>query len=283
MKRLQPTRPTPPSKNGLNDRGNDGDGDVEMDDEDAAELVEALERPLAENPLLVTEAPGTRPRLARRRSSSSWEDVGLPSRLAQPDTRAGGFRRGQGERPGDRRGRRQHERDRHPRRHGAERSVQKSTIGGLWLSDQIRKMWETSDPKIDITPSFMVENKTPVEAGAPPNFKARTFNFPIHDSFRAYEEERLLTEFKESVVEVWRGPGSTLRPATRTTPSPSPAASSRCPTERTQMWREQRFRVAEGMWDEAASYVNASPEAAQVGKSQTIPALIKSSARGRRC
>ena len=121
------------------------------------------------------------------------------------------------------------------------------------LSDQIRKMWETSEPKVDITPSFLVENKTPVEAGAPANYKPRTYKFPIHDSFRAYEEERLLTEFKESVVEVWRGPGKFLSPGNEDIVKSQPGRIFEMPDGSNRMWREERFRVSEGMWDEAAA------------------------------
>ncbi len=281
VNRLQPARPTPPSKNGLNDRGNDGDGDVEMGDEDAADLLDAMERPLSENPLLVTEAPWNSAKAREKTVELVMETWGCPAVWMSRTPVLAAFAAGKASALVIDVG-------------GAntsvtaihdgmvlKRSVQKSTIGGLWLSDQIRKMWETNDPKVEITPSFMVENKTPVEAGAPPNFKPRTFKFPIHDSFRAYEEERLLTEFKESVVEVWRGPGKYLAPGNEDYAKSQPGRVFEMPDGANQMWREPRFRVAEGMWDEAAAYaVNTSPEATQVGKTQTIPALVKAALEG---
>jgi actin-related protein 4 len=46
-----------------------------------------------------------------------------------------------------------------------------------------------------------------------------------------------------------------------------------------QMWREQRYRVAEGMWDETAAYPAVGDEAG-LSKAQTIPALIKAALDG---
>ncbi len=135
-------------------------------------------------------------------------------------------------------------------------------------------MWKTSEPKVDIIPSYMVENKTPVDAGQPAQARLRHFPFAIHESYRLYEEERLLTEFKESVVEVWRGPG-------RFTPNEEYVRSAAGPRLRdadgsNQMWREQRFRVTEGMWDE--NFDGGYGE--RVAKGQTIPELIKASLQG---
>ena len=86
------------------------------------------------------------------------------------------------------------------------RSIQRSPIAGLWLSGQIRSMWESQDPKVEVVPTFMVENKKPVEAGAPADARLRKFDFVVPESFRVFEEERLITEFKESVVPVWQQP-----------------------------------------------------------------------------
>lgn len=155
------------------------------------------------------------------------------------------------------------------------RSVQRSPVGGLWLSSQIRNLWETSEPKVNLTPTFMVENKTPVDALAPPQFRQRQFPFEISDSFRSYEEERVLTEFKESVVEVWRGPGRYNTPGNEEYVKTQPGRVFEMPDGYNQMWREQRFKVTEGMWDENAGLP--VPESERLGKGQSIPELIKAS------
>lgn len=75
--RLTGSRPTPASKNGLNndpkDEDGDGDGDVDM------EGTEDLEKPMAEHPLLWTE-PAWNPTKNREKSIEiAMEDWGVPA------------------------------------------------------------------------------------------------------------------------------------------------------------------------------------------------------------
>ncbi|KAI0009413.1 Actin/actin-like protein [Xylariaceae sp. FL0662B] len=266
IKRLQPEKETPPSKNGLNDPVQDGEGDVKMED------AENQEKPLAENPLLMTEAPWNAGKAREKAIEIAMENWGCPAFWHSRTPVCAAFAAGKASALVIDVG-------------GAntsvtavhdgmvlKRSVQKSPIGGLWLSSQIRSMWENNDLKIDITPTFIVENKTPVDAGAPAQAKLRKFPFEISPSFRAYEEERLLTEFKESVVEVWRGPGRYTNPGNEELVRSQPGRVFEMPDGSNQMWREQRYRVSEGMWDETAAF----PTAEGITKAQTIPELIKS-------
>ncbi|OTA68596.1 chromatin remodeling and histone acetyltransferase complexes subunit putative [Hypoxylon sp. EC38] len=265
IKRLQPERPTPPSKNGLNDPAPDGEGDVAMED------VEEQEKPLAENPLLMTEAPWNAGKAREKAIEIAMENWGCPAFWLARTPVCAAFASGKASALVVDVG-------------GAntsvtaihdglilKRSIQKSPVGGLWLSQQIRTLWENNEPKIDIVPSFMIENKTPVDAGAPPQARLRNFPFEIHPTFRAYEEERLLTEFKESVVQVWPGPGRFTNPGNEELVKSQPGRVFEMPNGSNQMWREQRFRVSEGMWDETA----ALPNAEAITKAQTIPELIK--------
>ncbi|KAI0599963.1 chromatin remodeling and histone acetyltransferase complexes subunit putative [Biscogniauxia sp. FL1348] len=264
IKRLQPDRETPPSKNGLNDPPEDGEGDVAMED------VENQEKPLAENPLLMTEAPWNAGKAREKAIEIVMENWGCPAFWLSRTPVCAAFAAGKASALVIDVG-------------GAnttvtavhdgmilKRSIQKSPVGGLWLSQQIRNMWENNDPKIDVIPTYMVENKTPVDAGAPAQARLRKFPFEISPSFRAYEEERLLTEFKESVVEVWRGPGRYANPGNEDLVRTQPGRVFEMPDGSNQMWREQRYRVSEGMWDEAAALP--LPDGSKV---QTIPELIK--------
>ncbi|KAI1502970.1 chromatin remodeling and histone acetyltransferase complexes subunit putative [Biscogniauxia marginata] len=264
IKRLQPDKETPPSKNGLNDPAEDGEGDVAMED------AENQEKPLAENPLLMTEAPWNAGKAREKAIEIVMENWGCPAFWLSRTPVCAAFAAGKASALVIDVG-------------GAntsvtavhdgmilKRSIQKSPVGGLWLSSQIRSMWENNDPKIDIIPSFMVENKTPVDAGAPAQAKLRKFPFDIAPSFRIYEEERLLTEFKESVVEVWRGPGRYANPGNEDLVRSQPGRVFEMPDGSNQMWREQRYRVSEGMWDESAALP--LPDGS---KAQTIPELIK--------
>ena len=278
VQRLQPPRPTPASKNGLNVSD---DGDVQMEDSAPNEdALDALEKPLTENPLLMTEAPWNTPKAREKAIEVVMENWGTPAFWLSRTPVLAAFAAGKATALVIDVG-------------GAntsvtaihdgmvlKRSIQRSPAAGVWLSGQIRSMWKSQDPPVNVVPTFMVENKKPVEAGAPPDCRLRNFGFPIHDSFRAFEEERVLTEFKESVVEVWRGPGKYLNPGNEDFAKTQPGRVFEFPDGSNQMWREQRYRVAEGMWDETAAYPSLNPDEAAITKAQTIPALIKAALDG---
>jgi len=164
------------------------------------------------------------------------------------------------------------------------KSIQKSHLAGNWLSSQLRSLFSTSEPKVDLTPHFMVASKTPVDAGAPAQATYRTFKTPPTDSFRALEEERVLTEFKESVVQVWAGPG---RLNLNNMPGPSnldyarslPGRVFEFPDGSNQMWNAERFSVAEGMFDAGAALpsTSTSPFSEAPQKGQTLPEMVKAS------
>ncbi|KAF6841906.1 chromatin remodeling and histone acetyltransferase complexes subunit [Colletotrichum musicola] len=274
--RLQPPRATPASKNGLNDdpktapEGGEANGDVDVAMEDA----ETQEKSLQENPLLMTEAPWNSVKSREKALEIVMENWGCPAFWLSRTPVLAAFAAGKASALVIDVG-------------GAntsvtaihdgmvlKRSIHKSPVGGLWLSSQVRSLWDLSEPKIEPIPTFLVEAKTPVDAGASPQFKQRQFPFPITDSFRAYENERLVTEFKESVVETWRGPGKYTVPQNEEFAKTQPGRIFEFPNGANQMWREQRYKVSEGMWDETAAFPTANEEL-RLSKSQTIPELIR--------
>jgi actin-related protein 4 len=126
----------------------------------------------------------------------------------------------------------------------------------------------------------MISSKTPVDAGAPAQATFRNFKIPPTPSFRALEEERVLTEFKESVVQVWGGPGRlTSSTAAGTTnldyAKQQPGRVFEMPDGSNQMWGVERFNVTEGMWDEKAA-LPIDNESLPT-KAQTLPEMIKAS------
>lgn len=276
LRRLHAPRASPPSKNGLNDdekKDGEGDVDMKMEGEGAAPPAEDEEKPLAENPLLMTEAPWNAGKAREKAAEVIMEGWGCPafwlSRTPVLATFAAGKASALVVDVG-----------------GAnttvtcvhdgmvlKRSVQRSPAGGLWLSDQVRSMLARAEPKVELTPHFLVESKTPVDAGLPAQFRRRHLPFEVHPSFAAWEEDRVLTEFKESVVETWRGPGRYSAPGNEEFLRNQPGRVFEMPDGANQMWREQRFRVSEGMWDEAAAYPSSEP----LTKAQTIPELIRAS------
>jgi actin-related protein 4 len=136
------------------------------------------------------------------------------------------------------------------------KGVMKSPLAGNFLSSQIRLLFAQSSPPVKLNPYYMVTSKSVVEAGAPSSATYRTFSPPSsapHTSFRLNEEERVLTEFKESVVQVWAGPGKLGGlddPATRAS---SPGRPFEMPDGWNQVFGVERFRVVEGMFDAKAA------------------------------
>ena len=278
---LQPERPTPPSKNGLNnnnDADNGADADVDMDD-----VVDSAEKPLAENPVLVTEAPWNAAKAREKAIEIAMESWGAPAFWHSRTPVLAAFAAGKATSLVVDVG-------------GAntsvtaihdgiilKRSIQRSPVGGVWLSGQIRSLFEASDPRVDVVPSFMVEAKKPVEAGAPADYRPKAFSFDVAPSYRAFEEERVLTEFKESVVEVWRGPGRYQGPGNEDYARSQPGRVFEMPHGSNQMWRHERYKVAEGMWDETAAYPpvgGGDDGVGRITKAQTIPALIRAAIDG---
>ncbi len=104
----------------------------------------------------------------------------------------------------------------------------------------------------------MVHSKVQVDAGAPPQAVYRKFETPPTESFRLFEEERVLTEFKESVVQTWEGPGrlnSSGPPGTTNLDIVKswPGRPFEMPDGWNQVFGAERFRPAEALFDENAA------------------------------
>ena len=105
----------------------------------------------------------------------------------------------------------------------------------------------------------MVKSKSAVDAGQPPNAEYVNFSMPPTDSFKANEEERIFTSFKESMVQVWQGPGK-LDTTDNMGNHPNLDAAKSLPPRPFEMpdgWNQvfgiERFRVAEGLFDAKAA------------------------------
>lgn len=137
------------------------------------------------------------------------------------------------------------------------KGTQKSPLAGNWISDQIRLLLSQSQPPIPLTPHYLVSSKSPVDAGATPQATYKTFATPPHESFRRLQEERVLTEFKESCVQVWnpaRLSGSTSLQASIDwlRLQQEPGRPFEMPDGWNNVFGVDRYRVAEGMFDEKA-------------------------------
>jgi actin-related protein 4 len=129
----------------------------------------------------------------------------------------------------------------------------RSPLAGRFVSQQIRLLFAKSQPPVPLVPHYLISSKTPVDAGAPANAVYRKFDVPPHESFRQFEEERVLTEFKESVVQIWTGPGR-LGGSLNGLPNEEVAKSLpgrpfEMPDGWNQVFGPERFTVAEGIFD----------------------------------
>ncbi|KAK4988614.1 Actin-related protein 4 [Elasticomyces elasticus] len=271
--RLTGIRATHPSKNGLNV----GNGGEEVDV--AMEGMEEVEKPMAENPLLMSE-PGWNPTKAREKTMEvAMEDWGVPAFWMGKTGVLAAFASGKPSAlvvdiganttsvtPLF---------DGLPLRKG----ILHSPLAGNFLSNQLRLQFAQSNPPVPLVPHFMVKSKSPVDANSPASASYVSFATPPSDSFRRLEEERVLLSFKESVVQVWQGPGrlsSRQHPNSERTNEDEAATRPGRPFEMpdgwNSMWGVERYKVVEGLFDHRAALTddeNPAPDS-----KHTLPTLI---------
>lgn len=162
------------------------------------------------------------------------------------------------------------------------KGVARSPLAGNFISSQLRLLFSTTQPPINLTPHYLIASKTAVDAGAPSQATYRTFppSTAPSQSFRYLQEERVLTEFKESVVQVWPGPGRlsghTQQGVTNEDVAKlQPGRSFEMPDGWNQMFGVERYRPVEGVFDAKMALSDAANP--QPSQSQTLPALIQSS------
>lgn len=140
------------------------------------------------------------------------------------------------------------------------RGVQHSQIAGNFISEQCRKLFETNpNGRIDITPYSYIASKTPVDAGIPPQFTTKKFPSGLEPepSFRRLAETWTINEFKESVVQIWQGPGKLPTSATPGYDDITRSIGTRpfeFPSGYNQPFGLDRFRVAEPLFTSASEY-----------------------------
>lgn len=162
------------------------------------------------------------------------------------------------------------------------KGVARSPLAGNFISSQLRLLFSTTQPPINLAPHYLITSKTAVDAGSPSQATYRTFppSTAPSQSFRYLQEERVLAEFKESVVQVWPGPGrlagnTQQGGANEDIAKAQPGRSFEMPDGWNQMFGVERYRAVEGVFDAKMALSDATnPPPSQ---SQTLPALIQSS------
>ncbi|KAA6412995.1 MAG: actin 6A [Lasallia pustulata] len=272
--RLTNAKPSNPMTNGLNDKSN-GDMDVEM------EGVEEQEKPLEENPLLMTETGWNSGKSREKAIEIAMENWACPAFWLARNGVLAAFASGKPSALVIDIG--ASNTSITPVHDGLllKKGVARSPLAGNFISDQLRLLFSTSTPPIPLTPHYLITSKTPVDAGAPPSAIYRTFASPHapHLSFRRLQEERVLTEFKESVVQVWPGPGrlsshNAHGSTNETLAAAQPGRPFEFPDGYNQLFGAERYRPAEGLFDAKMALADAASAAPAPG--QTLPALIQS-------
>ncbi|KAI7219197.1 Actin/actin-like protein [Hortaea werneckii] len=268
--RLTGARQTPAIRNGLNDE-KDENGDVQMD-EGLEKLEESQEKVLAEYPLLMSE-PGWNPDKTREKSMEvAMEEWGVPAFFLAKTGQLAAYANGKATALVVDVGHYNTSVTALWEGMVLKKSIMKSPVAGLFLNQQIRSMFSSMQPQVPLVPHYMVKSKSPVDAGAPSNATYMHYDNPPKESFRRLEEDRVLTSFKESVVQAWPGPGrleQNMEQAARYAP-PRPFEM---PDGWNTVFATERYRVAEGLFDAKLAYP--LPEGGEAVKGEeTLPSLV---------
>jgi actin-related protein 4 len=134
------------------------------------------------------------------------------------------------------------------------KGVQRSNLAGNFISSQVRNVLAANQPQpITITPHYLVNSKQPVDAGQPANAVYKTFppGFKApQQSFRRYQEEKTLLEFKELVVQVWTDPTPLVGQEDMV--RGQMGKPFEFPDGYNQLFTVERFKVAESLFDHRA-------------------------------
>ncbi|MCJ1336286.1 NuA4 histone acetyltransferase subunit [Bachmanniomyces sp. S44760] len=275
--RLTTSKPANPMLNGMNDDSKENGADVEM----KIEETEDAEKPLEENPLLMTETGWNSGKGREKGIEIAMESWGAPAFWLARSGVLAAFSAGKPSALVIDVGASNISIT--PVHDGMilKKGVARSPLAGNFVSDQLRLLFSTSTPNpIRLAPHYLINTKSPVDAGQPPQATYRTFATPPHDSFRRFQEERILTEFKETVVNVWPGPGRFAGHSQSGTTNEEVAKAQQgksfeFPDGYNQMFGAERYKAAEGLFDAKSALSDANNPTPQA--SQTLMALIQHS------
>ncbi|KAI9670235.1 MAG: NuA4 histone acetyltransferase subunit [Alyxoria varia] len=266
--RLTGRKQTSPLRNGLNDPPPQGE-DQEMED------AEEQENPLAETPLLMTEPGWNPPKNREKTIEIALEKWGAPAFWLGREGVLAAFSSGKPSSLVIDLG--ASSTSVTPVHDGLmlKKGTLRSPLAGNWVSDQLRMIFSQSNPQVNITPHYMISSKTPVDAGTPAQATYRSFANPPHESFYRLQQERVLTEFKETCVQVWNPhkQGSSLAQNVEHIKTQDQGRPFEFPDGWNNVFSVDRYRAVEGLFDENAAITddkNPAPKA-----EHTIPKLAK--------
>ncbi|KAI5310094.1 NuA4 histone acetyltransferase subunit [Ascosphaera atra] len=167
------------------------------------------------------------------------------------------------------------------------KGIQYSHLAGEFISSQARTLFNSRTPTpLTLTPQYLVASKITVDPGQPAQITVRQMSAEQSptETFRRFHEDRMLTEFKESVARFWPGPHSLYHTEEKEGPSnfelakKEPGRPFEFPDGYNEVFDINGYRITEPLFDANATVENYSdllfpkptPE-------QTIPELIRAS------
>lgn len=165
------------------------------------------------------------------------------------------------------------------------KGIVKANLGGNYMSSQVRAMLATNEPQpITVTPHYLIKSKQPVDAGQTANvvFKEFPSGFtPPQDSYRRYQEEKVVLEYKEIALQTWTNPNAPFKgQGEMMTREQQYALPFEFPDGYNQAYTSERFRLVESMFDPACYFtpLPSSDDAREFpapDAQHTIPGLIR--------
>ena len=168
------------------------------------------------------------------------------------------------------------------------KGVVRSNLGGNYISSQVRNMFAANEPQpINIIPHHMVLSKQPVDAGQPAQAVIKEYapGLAPPASFRQFQENKVVLEFKENCLQAWYNPNIPFRgqgEAITRDQHMQYMHPFEFPDGFNQTFSSERYKVVESLFDHQA-YIPApaGSEDAQLYPApeaqHTLPGLIKQS------
>lgn len=162
------------------------------------------------------------------------------------------------------------------------KSIVRANTGGNYLSSQVRSVLAANEPPITITPHYLVKSKSPVDAGQSPSVVLKTFpeGYKVpQDSFKRYQEEKVVLEFKEIALQTWTNP-TPFRGQGETVAKEQFGHPFEFPDGYNQIFSSDRFKIVETLFDHQchtpapAGSLDATLYPAPDAQS-TVPGLVK--------
>ena len=167
------------------------------------------------------------------------------------------------------------------------KGVVKANIGGNYLTSQVRSIFAANEPQpIVITPHYLVKSKQPVESGQPADAILREFSAefkPPQASFRRYQEDKVVQEFKELTVATWSNMNMPFRANEEGIEREQQNIHSfEFPDGYNQTFSSERYRATESMFDpQCYTPPSAGSEDTELypapDAQHTLPALVRQS------